>query len=672
MKDLHAISFRSECTFERSAGAKHRQVINDGRGAVPRFIYFEVTVLHTPQWHFRKFAPGDNLSDPDFTKALFASDSESAVARSLVRESLQNSLDAKASGAPKVRVRIAIHRAGSAATHASVEPFIRGIAPHLRAVDSGLPDPPDLGASIPFLVLEDFGTKGLRGAPDHWRPTGIADNAFFLFFRALGRSGKENEARGRWGVGKFVFPMSSRAHAILALTIPEDTRAPLLMGRTVLRTHETSAAQWHPDGHWGERLEAESNLVTPSRDAELQARFREAFGVTRLDEPGLSVVVPWLIDEITSEGIRKAVLGEYFLPLLRGELEVELVENQTSEVIDGSAVRGYAESATDRKLRERLALAVMVVDGRGFALDWPVTIPFGKLEIRTEDLPDSLREMLNANLDEGRAVSMRFPVTVGRKTAKVPPEGHLWVHLRRADGLGGLRPLIIRDGISLPEDKTKMVFDHVSLLVAEKCALATAIGDAETPAHEQMQHELLKDRYKYPLKLVKFVRESASKLVHALRHGDSEDDPFTLATYFPLEADSGPKKPTTQSKPQGRKPTTTLPPLPPPSPRRFRVGRLPGGFVLTGNPQNDMSLEELVVSAAYDVRRGNPFAKYRAYDFDFSSSAIRKTAVGCDVSTAVGNRLVIRPNAPNFTVTVTGFDLERDLIVRANASGGET
>ncbi len=647
-------------------------MITGGRGANSERHHFEVNVLQIPKWHFRKFAPGDNLSDPDFTKALFANDSESAVARSLVREALQNSLDARASGASKVRVRIAIHRGSSSAPRSSADSFILGIEPHLKAADNGLPDPPDLGAPIPFLVLEDFGTKGLRGAPDHWRPTGISDNSFFLFFRALGRSGKENEARGRWGVGKFVFPMSSRAHSILALTIPEDTQVPLLMGRTVLRTHETAAAQWHPDGHWGERLASESNLVTPSRDAELQERFRAAFGVTRRDEPGLSVVVPWLIDEITAEGIRNAVLGEYFLPLLRGELEVELVEDRGNEVIDGNAVRGYAERANDRKLRERLALAVMVVDGKGFALDWPETIKWDNLDIRPDDLPDSLRDMLNANLDEGRAVSMRIPVSVGRKNAKVPPEGHLWVHLRRADGLGGLRPLIIRDGISLPEDKTKTVFDHVSLLVAEKCALATAIGDAETPAHEQMQHELLKDRYKYPLKLVRFVRESASKLVQALRHGDNEDDPFTLASYFPLEADIGPQKPITKAKPQGKKPTDDLPPLPAPSPRRFRVGRVDGGFTLIGNPEGGTPPEELVVTAAYDVRRGNPFAKYREYDFDFAGATIRKTATGCDVAAADGNRLVIRPTDPGFTVTVTGFDLERDLIVRANATGGES
>lgn len=623
-------------------------------------------------WHFRRFEPGDNVSDPDFTKALFASDSESAVARSLVREALQNSLDAKAPGTQQVRVRIAIHRGAHAVPSNIAAPFTTGLEPHLRAEDNGLPDRPDFRDPIPFLVLEDFGTKGLQGSPEHWQPTGIGENAFFLFFRALGRSGKENESRGRWGVGKFVFPMSSRAHAIWGLTIPLDTQRPLLMGRAILRTHSTSNEQWHPDGHWGERLSSSSNLVTPSRDLSQITAFRNAFNITRTDEPGLTVVVPWLIEEITSDGIRDAVLGEYFLPLLRGELVVELIENGALQTLDASAVRAYADSATDHRLRERLSIAIQVADNKGLSLDWPATLRWDDLSIRHEDLPDPLRDVLNTTLDEGEMVSIRIPVNVGRKDSREPLPGSLTVHLRRADGLGGLRPLIIRDGISLSEDRTKTVFDHVALVVAEKCALASAIGDAETPAHEQMQHELLKDRYKYPRKLVTFVREAASSLVRVLRHGGNEDDPFTLSAYFPIESTEGPAKPTPKVKPKGKKPAVELPPLPEPAPRRFSVRRVIGGFTVSGNTELDRPPEEIVISVAYDVRRGNPFGKYRALDFDLSSSSVSKLTVACDVTTAEGNRLVLRPTESAFVLTVTGFDVERDLIVRANASRGDS
>ncbi len=444
------------------------------------------------------------------------------------------------------------------------------------------------------------------------------------------------------------------------------------MGRTVLRTHQAEGEQWHPDGHWGERREVDSQLVTPVRDAETIAQFVDAFGVARRREPGLSVVVPWLVDEIDRNTIRDAVLSEYFLPLLRGELVVELSENGEMEIIDGAAVRTYAETAEDRHLKERLALAVSVVDRTGIMLEWPVPLRYDDLTLRRDDLPDGLRETLSASLDEGHAVAVRISVFVGRKDSTAPRQGYLTVHLRRVDRLGGLRPLIIRDGISLPEDKTKMVFDHVSLLVAERCAMASAIGDAETPAHEQMQHELLKDRYKYPKKLVTFVRESAGSLVRALRRGDGEDDPLTLASYFPLEADTGPQLlvPTVRSK--GKKAGESLPPLPPPRPRRFRVTRVSGGFTISGIPGSGRLLDELNVQVAYDVRRGDPFSKYRPYDFDLSGTGLETVAEGCGIVADAGNRLAIRPDRPDFSITVSGFDSQRDLIVRVTAAGKES
>jgi hypothetical protein len=650
----------------RLAGLWHRSYF-------PRASHplLESSKMSESRWHFRRFQPGDNLSDPDFTKALFASDSDAAVARSLVREAIQNSLDARASETEVVRVRIAVHRNESAADPLAAAPFVLGLQPHLDATDAGLADAPKSNKRIPFLVLEDFGTRGLCGDSEHWRPVDIGKNAFFLFFRALGRSGKADEARGRWGVGKFVFPMSSAAHAIWGLTVPIDTGEPLLMGRAVLRTHTADGHQWHPDGHWGDRLVEGSNMVSPSRNPSLLQRFRETFRVSRTSEPGLSVVVPWLTDEIQLDGLREAVLAEYFLPLLRGQLVLEVQDDAQHELIDASTVRAYAKTSTDRVLRERLAVAVAVVDATGLALEWPVSLPWDSLTIRREDLPSALRDTLITALDAGRVISVSLPVTVGTKQPPSPRRGTLVVHLRRAEGMGGLRPLIIRDGITVSQDRTKQTYDHAALLVAERCALATAIGDAETPAHEQLQHDLLRERYKYPRKLVGFVREAASALLRAIRHGESEDDPFTLANFFPVEAEEGPQKPTPTTRKSGPKPDAPIPPIPPGRPRRFRVAQVERGFRLTGNPNAERAPVELKVLLAYDVRRGDPIRRYRPFDFDVGSKEIAKAAEGCTIAATEGNSITVRPVAPDFSLSVTGFDPQRDLIVRVTASDSE-
>lgn len=632
------------------------------------YKFTDELIVATPQWHFREFAPGDNLSDPDFTKALFSSDTGTSSARSLIRESLQNSLDARAAGASRVRIRIALDRRSSHLPRTTdTAPFLRGFDSHLQAEKNGLANPPAPSDPMPFLVIEDFGTNGLRGDPEHWRPVDLSGNGFFLFFRALGRSGKENEARGRWGVGKFVFPMSSEAHAIWGLTIRETDSTPLLMGRAVLRTHDCDNRSWHPDGHWGERRNPDTNLTSPVRDPQLIARFRTTFGLERTTEPGLSVVIPWVIEDITTDAIKEAVIAEYFLPLLRDELVVHLTTDGVQETIDAAAVRSYAKETADRTLREQLALAMSIVDNDTFAIDWPEVLEYGDLELRADTLPITLRETFANALEAGKTLSVTVPVTVGVKRLAVPPSGALRIHVRRSDGIGTLRPLIVRDGITVSRDKTRSLQDHVALLIAERCALATALGDAETPAHTELQHELLKDRYKYPKKLVTFVRDAASTLLKVIRQGDSSDDPFSLAGFFPVEAEQGRTIPKPVAKKKGKENEPQLPPLPPAAPRRFRVAKVDGGFRIVGNPRVPDAAPELRVTAAYDVRRGNPFKRYRSFDFDLGKRPIRIEPHACEIAAAEGAELVLRPTSPDFEVTVTGFDEARDVIVRVVA-----
>lgn len=622
----------------------------------------------SPRWFFREFLPGDNVSDPDFTKALFSSEGEAPLARSLVREGIQNSLDARRDGHAGVRVHIRLMDGSNAVPAAAAAQFTGELWNHLRADTHGLEDPPTEARPISCLVFEDFGTHGLRGDPEHWQPSDIHRNPFFLFFRALGRSGKSDEARGRWGVGKFVFPMSSRAHVIWGLTVPSDNQTPLLMGRTVLRTHTIGATHYHPDGHWGVRQAQGSQLVSAVRDPAIVDRFRTLFGLERRDQPGLSIVVPWIDPEVTFQGIRASILEEYFMPLLRGELTIVLSDGQVQEVVDADSVRAQARAAGTESVRRRLELAVAVADGKSQRFTWPSTFTYDDVDWKASEIDAVFREGLRVVLESGAPVSVELPVSVRPKNQS-PKPGTLHLHLMAAEGLGGVRPLLIRDGISVSEEKTKTVHDFVALLTADGCALAAMIGDAETPAHERLQHELLKNRYVYPKKMLSFVREAASSLLRSVWAQDDSDDPLALASFFPVVEGTGKANP----KPSPAKPGPEPEPKPdiPGTAKRFNVRRVEGGFRVAGRPEAEALPEHLSVLVAYDVRRGNPFKKYRSFDFDLNGSETQVDAVGCQVSVTAPNRLAIRPDSVGFQVTVTGFDVERDLVVRVDALGGQ-
>ena len=495
------------------------------------------------KWHFRKMRPADIASDPDFARALFSGN----AARSLVRESIQNSLDARESGDHQVVVRFALRSGSLAAKAVDAARFFDGMWEHILSESSGLENAPSPRDRIPFLVVEDFGTKGLTGDPEGWDPFAAGKNAFFLFFRALGRSGKTEEERGRWGVGKFVFPLASQAHCLLGYTIPIDSRRPLLMGRTVLKIHQAGSTPFHPDGQWGSR-ENEDALVVPESAEDVLREFSTLFALRRRTEPGLSVVVPWLSVDLNGTSITQSVVAEYFLPILRSELTVEVDDNGKLTTIDAESIVPLAESTDSPELRARITLALE-------AATWPVEkmvvlplIPaWGETDWSTLIEPEKKIELLKT-LDDGRPIAIRIPVTVQPKD-RASSRSHFDVFLQRTEGVGRSRPLIVREGITIAEDRTLAIQDHSALVIIDHGPLAGMIGDAETPAHTELQPQLVSNKYTLAGKIIKLLRISSASILRSLEQAADADDFALLSEFFPVIHEDEPGR---HRKPQGR------------------------------------------------------------------------------------------------------------------------
>jgi hypothetical protein len=203
------------------------------------------------EWHFNELQPGNKDRQPTQGE-FFATDAISSVAEALVRESVQNSLDAgiESSGKP-VRVRFYLANGEHALPAKEARKYFQDGWKHFTAEGNGLDDVPESGAPCPFLVVEDFETTGLTGNVNQWQHVQGAKNPFYYFFRTEGRSGKGEEDRGRWGIGKYVFPRSSRINAFIAVTVRADDEKRLLMGQAVLKSHAIGKKYFIPDGDYG-------------------------------------------------------------------------------------------------------------------------------------------------------------------------------------------------------------------------------------------------------------------------------------------------------------------------------------------------------------------------------------------------------------------------------------
>ncbi len=138
-------------------------------------------------WHFKRRERSDEVADPIqgefFDEASDPDERRRGPAASLVREAIQNSLDAQAGHEPvHVRFYLSDEEALSADRARN---WFAGLWPHLRARRTGLRDVHPEPRACRFIVIEDFGTSGLEGDPRRGQtPDEGERDDFFAHIRA--------------------------------------------------------------------------------------------------------------------------------------------------------------------------------------------------------------------------------------------------------------------------------------------------------------------------------------------------------------------------------------------------------------------------------------------------------------------------------------------------------
>jgi hypothetical protein len=634
-------------------------------------------------WYFKPKQPGDTIREP-VQGEFFATEAISDPGMALVREGIQNSLDAAMEG-ERVLVRIFVSGAGSAVAAVDVRPYVEDAWPHLRADGNGLlPDElPSTGQPMPYLVFEDFGTKGLEGdesAP--FRSATGEKNHFYHFFRAEGQSDKESTQRGSWGVGKHVFPRSSRISSFFGFSVRHSDKARMLMGRLVLKSHYVGK-DYCQDGYYGVRKEPSESLVMPITDGTALDTFSRVFRLERgPTEPGLSVVVPWPAPDITDQSIVLAVLRGYFYPILSGQLEVIVETPSVKTVLDKDSL---PDAVTTIGREMSLEICPLIDLAR-----WSMSLSTEQrctLMSPAEDqawqwsralFPEDLT-FLRQVLLRGEKLAFRVPVTV-RKKGEVPQPSFFDVFMLRDGTETHGRPTFIREGVIIPKVDAPRTRGVRALVTVDDIPLASFLRDAENPAHTEWQHDgsNFRGKYKSGRSDLAFVKRSVHEIIGILTETGEEEDPSLLVDFFFLPEGAVAVREEEADEKEGREPPRPPPPPPPPQPQRFRIQKVAGGFSIVPGSAEVPAPCLIEMRVAYDVTRGNPLKRYSPEDFDVQEAPIilEPPPEGVEIVERAENLIVIRVLRRAFSFHLKGFDENRDLYVRAvlkeATDGGQT
>ena len=510
-----------------------RQAPNGPTSQVPTGAMLDAQIpFPALEWRFREVTPDDTLQNASHIEFFHTEALQSAV-EGLVREDIQNRLDARAENHDKVLVRYILGQSDEA-PHPQ---WFHKLAPHIGSpqVSEELgSDALVLDRPLRWLAIEDFRTTGLQGDPMCFQDplhAGSSRNDFYWFIRNIGRSGKQAGDRGRWGLGKLVYPLASEIRSYFAYTVRKTDMKRLLIGRSTLKMHRVHGRQHDSEGYFGQfEIPHHPYFASPETDQRLLDQFAFDFKLSRAeDEPGLSLVIPWPDDDITYDSLIESLLRHWFWVLLTDQIEVE-VAMAGSEQVTSLTRDSLLDSLGDKKgnaiedLRNAIAFGLRVRDFRrdegcffplrpgrlGYAPKWDNAAD----QFTSPEALVSARAAFRA----GHLIMFEVPVRVKRNDESLDELSSFEVYLQRCEGDWRATEVFLRDGLAITGMKSLLAPGTTALIKVDGGALGTLLGDAENPAHTRWErgNRNFRGRYEHGSSVLTYVQRSAEKLCNLL------------------------------------------------------------------------------------------------------------------------------------------------------------
>ena len=248
------------------------------------------------KWEFKDYKDKWEVSfDPGREKSF----RDQELAESLIREFIQNSLDAKEDDIAQP-VEVAIYE------HILKEKikgrYLEKLKDHLHAVKKDR----ELKNECRMITLEDFNTTGLK------------DKNFDDFFLKDNITSK-NRGGGSHGIGKAVFNNSSKIRTFFAYSLFKDKKniiKDVFHGKSVLRTHEIEDKKFYPYGIG----------IPDSKKICKEPFVKNFFKRSQQKKTGLSIAIPYC--SIKMEDLKKFCIDQCYMPIYEEKLKVNINNNE--------------------------------------------------------------------------------------------------------------------------------------------------------------------------------------------------------------------------------------------------------------------------------------------------------------------------------------------------------
>jgi len=538
-------------------------------------------------WQFA-LQPGDLKENEQTQEEFFSNEETINEVSSLVRESIQNSLDERLDSEKPVRMIFTIGvQEGSVGSK-----YFNSLASHIDQVKEL--EKPDFNKPFKYLLIEDFNTLGLEGGVNSIArtdeeldkierdllnvETGYKESFWFFEWKS-GGSNKKNGAKGSWGVGKIVFPRASAIKTYLVYTVRRKMASPdaaesLLFGHAIYNYRYVNGYRYVPDCQW--MVKNSNRFVTtdgklnpfPSEDLGEQSEFIADWNLARTNqETGTSILVPYCKEAVEAKSLLECIARDYFINILSGTLECEVRD------VDGTTVVLTKENLRDQIATFEGGLTTRTTKG-GTSLDKLCLLYLAKLSGETTKfeidfdreskndwskikLTDEAQQALESDWSSGKVleivVNTNVPETTDSKRNVLPPEEDRFTILLQRTSEKSPSTVYCREGILIPNaNNTSKLPECLSLVLIGNVAgagmkqnsLANLLKWSEGPAHTTWTSTASKFKNRYKPKVdgestIRWVKNSAETVFDLIRRIENLLDEKSLSDYAPDDDDMG-------------------------------------------------------------------------------------------------------------------------------------
>lgn len=410
--------------------------------------------------------------------------------------------------------------------------------------------------------------------------------------------------------------------------------------------------------------------------------FTNDFGLFRDDEPGLSIVVPFVARDIDAEALMVAALRNYLTPIVRGQLSIIIRgDNDELHILNSTSIEQAVQAFNDGELWEEFGPEIELVrwwhDDRSgrqedgfFELPKPAVADQLSWKSRVDDVTaTAIRE----RLESAQLVSVRVPISIESSDTRSHAAWTFVDLLLCPDPDRTLPPTFYREGIRISEVKSDKIPGIRAIVLADEKVVAGFLGAAEGPAHTDWKNN--RDRFSGAFRngrnILAFIKALPSGLVNRVRSGQDDTDLGVALDYWALPVDHEPRGRTRKPSgpaPEGEQEVKPPEPPEPPPPRKVRLGTLIGGFTIVSGDGLEVG-ETVSATIAYDTLTRDPLRKWIKADFDVASDAISVDQTGARVLERSNNHLEFEvTDVDSFKIAVSGFDRNRDILVRVGVT----